>query len=405
MLTTVSTTEQETTEQDRPTVRRTTTPVGDPAWLVTDYDLVRELLADRRLGRSHPDPESAPRYAESMFQGRPQPTSPTEQEDHARMRRLLVPWFSARRMGRLRPRVQQIVDELLDGLASRTPPTDFHEAVSFPLPALVICELLGVPFADRDDFRRWSSEAGDMFDRERSTAALVALWQYIHGLVVARLDDPGEDVLSALVAAHRAEPEAFGLDEVARLGAGLLFAGHETTVTAIDSGIVQLSTHPEQYAALRRDPGSVDGAVEEILRVGLRKPAARDRTDDPTAGADGRAAESALARWTSEEIEVAGTTIPAGDLVLLSLQRANDSAAVVGGSAALDLQRRPNPHITFGYAHHYCIGAPLARLELQVLFATLLRRFPGLRLAVPAGELRHRPELLIGGVAELPVTW
>lgn len=224
------------------TVRRTSTPAGDPAWLVSDYDLVKQLLADPRLGRSHPCPEQASRYSESVIFGRPQRSAPTEAAEHARMRRLLGPWFSARRMERLRPRVQEIIDGLLDDVVARGAPVDLHEVVSFPLPALVICEILGVPYADREDFRRWSDEAADMTDQQRSFAGLGALWQYMTGLVAAKLDEPGDDVLSALIEAHRSDPDGFGLDAVAQLGAALLFAGHETTVAAIDTAVVLLGT-------------------------------------------------------------------------------------------------------------------------------------------------------------------
>jgi cytochrome P450 len=379
-------------------IRRTRTPAGDPAWLVTDYDLVRQLLADRRLGRSHPEPERASRYSESMVFGRAQPASPTEAADHARMRRLLAPWFAARRLEAMRPRVRQLVAALLDDLAAAARPVDFHEAVSFPLPALVICELLGVPYTDREDFRRWSDDAADMTDQARSLAGLAALWQYLTGLVAAKLDDPADDVLSGLVEAHRADPDGLPLSGVAQLGAGLLFAGHETTVAAIDTGVVLLATHPDQRVALAADPALVAPAVEEILRSAL-----------PTASAhrvpDEDARDTGLARWANADIDVDGVTIPAGDLVLLGLQQANGSARVVGDRPGFHVARDPNPHLTFGHGPHFCIGAPLARLELHELFTALLDRFPTLSLAVPAEQLRSRSELLTGGLAALPVTW
>ncbi|MQA14048.1 MAG: cytochrome P450 [Pseudonocardiaceae bacterium] len=378
-----------------PTAQRTTTPAGDPAWLVSDYDTVKRLLADPRLGRSHADPDAASRYSESMIFGRPYPVSPTEAADHTRMRRLLAPWFSARRMEVLRSRVQRLADQLLDDLAGGGAPADFHEAVSFPLPALVICEILGVPYADREDFRRWSDDAADMTDQARSFSGLAALWQYMTGLVTTKLDDPGDDVLSALVTAHRADPEDLTLDGVAQLGAALLFAGHETTVAAIDTGVVLLTTHPAQRDALRRDPTLVPDAVEEILRSAL--PVPLEHTDSgPSHG---------LARWASADLDVDGITIPAGDLVLLGLQQANDDRWLVGDRPGFDIARRPNPHLTFGHGPRFCLGAPLARLELQVLIGTLLDRFPALALAVPVGQLQPRTTLLTGGVAPLPVTW
>lgn len=373
----------------------TMTPAGDPAWLVSDYDTVKRLLADPRLGRSHPDPAAASRYSESVIFGRAQPASPTEAAEHARMRRLLAPWFSARQMELLRPRVGEIVAGVLDDLAARGAPADLHEVVSFPLPASVICEILGVPYGDREDFRRWSDEAADMTDQQRSFAGLGALWQYMTGLVAAKLDEPGDDVLSVLLEAHRADPEGFGLDGVAQLGAALLFAGHETTVAAIDTAVVLLATHPRQRDAVRTDPGRVPAAVEEVLRSALPVSA-------PTAES-GRS--HGLARWASADLDVDGVTIGAGDLVLLGLQQANNDTALVGACPGFDVTRQPNPHLSFGYGPRFCLGAPLARLELQVLLTALLERFPGLALAVPVEELTPRTELLTGGLATLPVTW
>ncbi|WP_214405172.1 cytochrome P450 [Pseudonocardia lacus] len=387
-----------TTEQARPPLLRTTSPAGDPAWLVTDYDTLRTLLTDRRLTRSHPDPERAPRFSESLLLGRPLQATPTDAADHARMRKLLLPRFGARPMRAMRARVEHLVDGLLDDLARRTPPVDFHEAISFPLPALVICELLGVPYAERDEFRRWSRDAGDMLDQDRSAAALGRLWQYLHGLVSARLDEPGDDVLSALAAEHRADPEGFTLDEATRLGAGLLFAGHETTVTSIDSGVALLSLHPEQRDALVADPSLVEGAVEEILRM---RPHPFPRPAEE--GTDGTA--FGPARWATADIEVGATTIRRGDLVVLGLHLANAGPRVVGDQPGFDVRRHPNPHLSFGHGLRLCVGAPLARMELQVLFARLLPRFPGLRLAVPVERLRVQADVLTGGVAELPVTW
>lgn len=375
--------------------QRTTTPASDPTWLVRDYATVRRLLSDPRLGRTHPEPERASRYSESVIFGRPQPASPTEVEDHARMRRLLAPWFAARRLAELRPRVQEMVDALLDGLGAAGPPVNFHEAVSFPLLALVICELLGVPYADREEFRRWSDEAADMTDQARSLGGLGALWKYLGGLVSAKRDEPGNDVLSGLVAAHRADPDGLSLDGVAQLGAGLLFAGHETTVAAIDTGVVLLATHPAQRDALRRDPALLPTAVEEILRASL--PGSQPAADDPRA--------RGLARWANADLDVDGVRIPAGDLVLLGLQQANDDAQLLGSRCGFDVARHPNPHLTFGHGPRFCIGAPLARLELQVLFTALLERFPALALAVPVEQLQPRSDLLTGGLTALPVTW
>lgn len=380
-------------------VRQVTTPAGDPAWLVTGHDDVKALLADPRLGRSHPEPERAARYARSAIFGGPMGGSPAEERGHhAAMRQLLAPAFSARRMASLRPRVQALVDRLLDDLARRTPPADFHEAVSFPLPALVICDLLGVSREDRERFRRWSDDAAHTTDAARSRTGLAALHGYMRDLLARKRREPAEDVLSDLVAAQAHAPGLFPDEAAVELAAGLLFAGHETTVAAIDKGVVLLLTHPEQREALERDPALLPGAVEEILRLPGPWP------DHPTApGTPGKA--GGLPRYANAEIEIGGVTIAAGDLVLLGLQEANLDGRVFGAPAAFEPAREPNPHLTFGHGPRYCIGAPLARIELQALFGTLFRRFPTLRLAVPVEALRPRTELLTGGLAELPVAW
>ncbi len=250
------------------TIRQVCTPAGDPAWLVGGYDGVRALLTDPRLGRSHPDPERAARYSRSMIFGRPQPASPTERADHARMRRLLSPSFSARRLAGLRDRVSELVRGLLDEMERGGSPADLHEVLAFPLPVLVICELLGVPYTDREQFRRACDDAADMTDEARSMSGLATLWQYMVELVERKRSPlagesragesrPGEsdvehvsDVLSDLLAAHVEDPAGLPTAEVAELGAALLFAGHETTVNAIDKGAVLLLTQPGRWDAL-----------------------------------------------------------------------------------------------------------------------------------------------------------
>jgi pentalenolactone synthase len=394
-----------------PTDLRVTSPAGDPAWLIRGYDTIRQLLADPRLERSHPDPERASRYSEAVIFGRPEMSSANEQADHAAMRRLLTPSFSARRLALLRPRVQALVDDLLDAMGRMSPPVDAHEAIAFPLPALVICDLLGVPAADRDDFRRWSDDAADMTDAARSMAGWKALWRYMRELIARKQQQPGEDVLSDLIAAHSSrtqapqEPGIADLDiasQIAPLAAGLLFAGHETTVAAIDKGIVLLLTNSSQREALQYDPMLVPSAVEEILRHPLPVPALETPETSETPDTE-RA--GGLPRYANTDFELAGVTIRAGDLVLLDLQDANLDAQRFPMPEAFDVARVDNPHVTFGHGPYYCIGAPLARLELQALFGTLFGRFPTLRLAVPVEQLRLRSHLLTGGLTALPVTW
>ncbi len=373
-------------------IRRVTTPAGDPAWLVTGYDDVKALLSDPRLGRSHADPERASRISQSAIFGGPMGHPSTEAAEHARTRRLLASAFSARRMASLRPRVTAIIADLLDAMARQPRPVDLHEAVSFPLPALVICELLGVPYADREDFRRWSDDAGHQTDAVRSQAGLMKLWQYMRELVDRKRAEPGDDVISDLVAAAAADPE-LSADGIAMLSAGLLFAGHETTVTAIDRGVTLLLAHPEQADALRHDPALIEPAVEEILRSWLPMRAAG--TEQP----------AGLPRYANTDFIFGGVTIQTGELVMLGLRQANLDEQLFPEPDRFDVRRTRNPHLTFGHGPRFCVGAPLARIELQMLFAALLDRFPTLRLAVPIESLRGRDELLTGGLVELPVTW
>jgi len=374
-------------------IRRVTTPAGDPAWLVTGYDNVKALLSDPRLGRSHADPQRAARISQSAIFGGPMGHPSTEAAEHARARRLLAAAFSARRMARLRPRVAAIIADLLDALANQTRPADFHEAVSFPLPALVICELLGVPYADREDFRRWSDDAAHLTDAARSQTGLMQLWQYMRTLVDRKQAEPGDDVISDLVAAAAADPE-LTVDGIAMLSAGLLFAGHETTVTAIDRGVTLLLIHPGQVDALRHDPALIEPAVEEILRSWL--PMRTSGANEQVAG---------LPRYANTDFTFGGVTIQTGELVMLGLRQANLDERLFPEPDRFDVHRTRHPHLTFGHGPRFCVGAPLARIELQMLFAALLDRFPTMRLAVPVESLRGRDELLTGGLVELPVTW
>jgi pentalenolactone synthase len=369
-------------QAERP-ITRVRTPVGDEAWLVTRYDEVKALLGDSRLGRSHPDPEHAPHFSDSILFGGPMEPYETEQVDHAQMRALLTPFFSAKRMHALRPRVEELVDQLLDALAAQTPPVDLHEALSFPLPVLVICELLGVPYEDREQFRAWSTDIADLHDRERARAALYRLIAYMGELVARKRARPEDDVISGLCAAEGGQlPDA----HIAFLAAMLLFAGHETTVVRIDMGTLLLLTNPDQRQSLLRTPELVTSAVEEILRA----------SDTGSGG---------LPRYAHADIEIGGVRIRAGEAVLLSLGAANHDDRAFAAPDSLDIGRQSNPHLAFGYGPRFCIGAPLARIELRAVFARLIPRFPTLRLAVPIEQVRVRSELLTGGLAELPVTW
>jgi pentalenolactone synthase len=362
-------------------VHRIRTSTGDEAWLVTGHREVRRLLADDRLGRAHPDPDNAARSGQSALFGGPLGNYETEHADSARLRTLLRPLFSPGRMRGLRPRVAALTDELLDGLARSGPPADLHAGLAVPLPVLVICELLGVPYQDRDRFQGWSRDAGDVRDRARSEQGLKSLFGYGMELVARKRREPGDDVISRLCR----EP---GLTdpEVAGLSMALLFAGHETTVVQLGLGALFILTHPDQKQSLLDRPELLHNAVEECLRA-------------PRKGGGG------IPRYARTDLEIDHVTIRAGELVLLDTGAANHDPDGFPDPDRFDVSRAAGHHLTFGHGGHYCIGAPLARIELEETFSRLVRRFPTLRLAVPVGSLTVQQDTLTGGVTALPVTW
>lgn len=369
------------TLQEQGAIHRIRTRVGDDAWLVTGYREVRQLLDDSRLGRSHPDPSRAARSGESALFGGPLGNYETEKADHRRMRSLLQPHFTPGRMRAFRGRVEALTANLLNELEDHGPPTDLNTALALPLPILVICELLGVPYAERARFREWTQAAADVRDRFRSEQGLGELFAYGQELVTRKRHDPGDDVISSLCAM-----EGVPDGEIAMLSMALLFAGHETTVVQIGLGALLLLTHPDQWQALLEDPTLVPGAVEEILRA---------------PGKNG----GGIPRYARTDIQIGGVTIRAGDLVMLDNGAANHDASTFHAPDRFDATRATPPHLSFGHGARYCIGAPLARVELQIAFSQLVPRFPHMRLAVPVEELRLRSDVLTGGLDALPVTW
>ncbi len=364
------------------------TPAGDVAWLVTGYDEARELFADTRLGRSHPDPENAARISGSVVFGGPMGGDPeTERANHTMMRKLLAPAFSARRMGRLREHVAELVSDRLDVLAAAGPPADLHEVLSFPLPVLVICELLGVPYDDRDRFAGWSEGLSRLDDRAYAEESAGHLHAYIRDQIQRKRAEPGEDVLSDFAAMVGDGPRGEGaLEGLAGLGSGLLFAGHETTVGRIDVGTLLLLDRDGEWAALAADPSRADAAVEEILRLAV----------------PGNA--GGIPRYAHAEIAVGDVVIRTGDAVLLAPAAANRDPKTFPDPERFDAERAGG-HLAFGYGPYFCVGASLARVELTEVFRALPARFPSLTLAVDRSEIEIRGNVLTGGIRALPVTW
>ncbi|WP_020672352.1 cytochrome P450 [Amycolatopsis nigrescens] len=367
-----------------------TTPAGDPAWLVTRFEEVRDLLGDKRLGRSHPEPERASRISTAAVQDGPTGNYDTEEADHTRMRRLLTPAFSARRMTMLSDHLQQLVDGFIDELRTEHATAhggvvDLHAGLAFPLPVAVICRLLGVPESDRELFHSLSERMADYVIGDDAHRAREEFSRYMAGLAETKRARLGEDVLSDLVRAQSAD-EKYDYADMVRLCVGLLFAGHETTVNRIGLGVLFLLTRPDHWQALIADPaGRVNATVEEIMRL----------------GAPG---DLGLLRYAHTDVEVAGVTIQRGDAVILSVNSANRDTSVYTDAETFNPDRAERMHLGFGHGAHFCIGASLARTELRVVFETLARRLPGLRLAKPLDELGVRTTIT-GGVTELPVTW
>jgi pentalenolactone synthase len=362
-------------------IHRIRTPVGDQAWLVTGYAQVRTLMDDDRLGRSHRSPQTAPRSRASALFGGPMGDFEAEPAGHRRMRELLQPHFSPRRLRSLASRVETLTEGLLDQLVADGPPADLHAKLALPLPLLVICELLGVPYRDRDRFRVWVDAAAFADDAEESGQGMAALVDYGIGLVADKRNRPGDDVISRLC-----EQDDLADVEIAVLAMGLLFAGYETTVVQIWIQLVQLLTNPTLWRELREDPSRIPKATEELLRASL-------------IGGVG------IPRYARHDINIAGITIEAGELVLLDPGSANHDPAFFDDPDAVDFDRRGTPHLSFGYGGRYCLGAPLARMELNAVISQIIPRLPDLRLTVDVETLGINSEALGSGLVALPVTW
>jgi len=360
-------------------------PNGWPAWFVTGYADVRAALADPRLvkdGRKRPHRGWMPAKVNDFINTNMLNIDPP---DHTRLRRLVLKAFTPRRIAALRPRVEEITSSLLDAMASRGDTADLVQAFAFPLPVTVISELLGIPAADQQQFSAWAHTvvATDSTYEEALVEARQAMYDYFTSLLSAKRRSPSDDLLSALIMA-RDDDESLSEPELIAMVYLLLIAGHETTVNLIANGTLALLTHPGELARLRADASLLPSAVEELLRF---------------TGALNHATE----RFTLEPTEIGGLTIPANKLVICAISDANRDPERFPDPGRLDLTRDATGHVAFGHGIHYCLGAPLARLEAEVALGALVSRFPALSLAVPAAELRWRPSSFVHGLESLPV--
>ncbi|WP_066941491.1 cytochrome P450 [Microtetraspora fusca] len=370
---------------DRP-VARVTFPTGDTAWLVTGYEDNRTVLSDPRFSRALTTRPGAPRL-------QPIPPDPAslfsmDAPEHTRLRRLVAPAFGNRRMAALRPVIEREVELLVDGLVAAGPPADLVSGLARRLPITVICELLGVPTADRERIAGWVDVLLSLtrFRPEDVARARADLKGYLEGLVAAKRESPADDLFSELIAA-RDSGDALSEEELVMMGATVLTGGFLSTASEIALSFLCLFRHPEQLAALRARPELLPSAVDELLRYNAL-----------TTG-------GGLLRVASEDVRLGGVTIAAGEAVLPAISAANRDPDVFDEPGRFDVTRESNPHLTFGLGIHYCLGARLARIELELALAVTLRRLPGLRLAVPVGELRAEGGHLIRGLPELPVAW
>ncbi|MEV8504755.1 cytochrome P450 [Actinoplanes sp. NPDC051475] len=367
-------------------VTRVRLPFGEEAWLATRYQDVRTLLGDPRFSRAASVGRDEPRTTSQQVGGGLLAMDPP---DHSRLRRLVAKAFTARRVEELRPATTAIANELIDAMTAAGPPADLVEHFATPLPVRVICRLLGVPTTDQELFRTWSEAivSTTSLSPERIEEYIGNLHAYMASLIAQRRVAPTEDLIGALVQARDDDNDRLSEEEMVELAAGLLAAGHETTVTQIPNFVYVLFTNPPKLAELRADPDLVPAAVEELLRyVPL-------------------GAASAFARYATEDVELSGVLIRAGEPVLGSLSAANRDGEVFTDPDGLDFARGANPHLGFGHGVHHCLGAQLARMELQVALRTLLGRLPELRLAVDEKDLPWKSGLLVRGLRAMPVSW
>jgi cytochrome P450 len=371
-------------------VRRVVAGRGLEAWLITRYSDGLAALSDARFSSDLRDADDT-RLMDQL------PTNERESflrsmirvgpPDHTRLRRLVSKAFTARRVAELRPRVQEITDGLLDAVVP-SGRADLVADFALPLPVTVISELLGVPAEDRAGFQKWTDvmlgQNPGYFDKAAVDDAWRKMWAYLEDLLAAKRSSPADDLLSALITARDGEG-SLDEDELIAMAFLLLVAGYITTVNLIGGGVTALLAHPEQLKLLRDDPSLLPGAVEEFLRY-----------DGPV--------NPGVVRFPTEDVEIGGVLIPRGATVLIATAIADRDPSVFADPDRLDVTRRENAHLAFGHGVHYCLGAPLARLEGEIAIGTVLRRLPNLALAVPYEELRWQAPSL-RGPKELPVTF
>ncbi|MGW6503073.1 cytochrome P450 [Nonomuraea angiospora] len=362
-------------------------PDGAVGWLLTRHEDVRAVLADDRFSSDRTRASSPVRSSPFRPEDRPGMLLNMDPPQHTHYRRMLTRYFTVRRMRDLAPRIEQIVADHLDAMHTAGPPVDLVPAFARPVPSLVICELLGVPYAERDVFQQRTATLLRLETPEQEARqARRALRQYMRDLVEAKREHPDDALITTLVQAAQDPQAALTDDELAGLGMLLLVAGHETTANMLALGTYVLLRHPDQLEALRAHPEGIEPAVEELLRYLT-------------------ILQFGTVRVARQDVEIGGRRIRAGQTVVLALAAANRDPEHFAHPDELDLSRGPSQHLAFGHGVHQCLGQQLARVEMHIAFPALLRRFPTLRLAVPPEEVPMRDDMFIYGVHALALTW
>jgi cytochrome P450 len=370
-------------------VCRQQAPNGDWVWLVTRYPDVCQVLSDRGFSNARtPQTLLRPRATGIAAVGAParQPGSflGYDPPGHTRLRKMVSSVFTARRTALLRPRITEIVGQLLDLMDQAGPPSDLHHAFSLQLPSRLICDLLGVPYEDRENFQHSIERAFDLtLEKTELASVFGGIWSYLAELVARKRKHPDDAVIGTLVREHGDDLSDTELTGISNL---LLIAGHDTTANMITLGTLLLLQHPEQLAVVRDSPAAVDGAVEELLRYLS-------------------VVQTGLVRTATQDTVVGGQPVRAGEYVMLSMASANRDEMHFADPDQFDITKVPQQHVAFGHGIHHCLGASLARTELTIAFPALFRRFPGLRLAVPLEEIRFRGLASVYGAESVQVTW
>ncbi|MBB5159480.1 cytochrome P450 [Saccharopolyspora phatthalungensis] len=361
-------------------VSRLPVPFGVNVWLVTGYQEAKAVLGDAATFSN--DFSHLVGNAGVQASDNPGGLGFTDPPDHTRLRRMLTPEFTMRRLERLRPEIRTIVDERLDAMAAAAEPVDLVQEFAFPIPSLVICELLGVPYQDRAEFQQLSVARFDLFGGvAASLGAMSESLAYLHRIVAEQRESPGDGLLGALLKEHG---DQVSDRELAELADGVLTGGFETTASMLSLGALVMLQNPDHLALVRDDDAAVADFVEEVLRYLT-------------------VVQVAFPRFARKDVEIAGVRISRGDVVVCSLAGANRDDVLIPDADRLDPERRPASHLAFGYGIHRCVGAELARLELRAAYPALVRRFPDMRLAVAPETLNFRRASIVYGLESLPV--